>query len=200
MRVTLIAAVARNRVIGRDGDIPWHLPADLARFKRRTLGHPLVMGRKTYRAIGRPLPGRTTVVVTRDPASVGNPAEPGDGAGGELRVAGSPEEALELARQVAEEAGVDEIFVAGGGEIYRRLLPHAHRLDLTEVELEPEGDATFPAIDPGRWREVEREEHAPDERNPHPYRFRLLERRGAPPRSPAGDGSPSEKPPPGSGG
>lgn len=204
MRVTLIAAVARNRVIGREGEIPWHLPADLARFKRRTWGQPLVMGRKTYQAIGHPLPGRTTVVVTRQEANLRDPslpagspaASPGDGPeqNGEMRVAASPEEALALAVHLARWAGRDEVFVAGGGEIYRRFLPYAHRLDLTEVDLEPEGDVTFPPFDEEAWREVKREEHGADERNPHRYRFRVLERKGRPPRSLRGKAVPEENP------
>lgn len=164
MRVTLIAAVARGRVLGLEGKIPWRLPADLRRFKERTMGHHLALGRRTWESIGRALPGRTMVVVTRRPDY---PVPEG------VHVAGS----LEAALKRAEGAGETEVFVAGGGEIYRQALPRADRLDLTEVDLEVEGDTFFPEIDEGEWREVSREEHPADDRNPHPYRFRVLERR-----------------------
>lgn len=164
MRVTLIAAMARDRVLGRDGTIPWRLPADLRRFKQRTMGHHLVVGRRTWDSIGRPLPGRRMVVVTRQP-DLSLPDE--------VTVAPSLDAALAL----AEAAGETEVFVAGGGEIYRRALPSADRLDLTEVDLVTGGDTFFPEIDEGDWREITCEEHPADERNPHPYRFRVLERR-----------------------
>lgn len=164
MRVTLIAALARGRVLGLEGEIPWRLPADLRRFKQRTMGHHLVTGRRTWESIGSVLPGRTMVVITRQ---------------ADYRV---PEgvsvvPSLEAALERAEDAGETEVFVAGGGEIYRQALPRADRLDLTEVELEVEGDTFFPEIDEGEWREISREEHPADDRNPHSYRFRVLERR-----------------------
>lgn len=164
MRVTLIAALARGRVLGLEGEIPWRLPADLRRFKERTMGHHLVLGRRTWESIGRALPGRKMVVITREPDY---PVPEG------VHVAGSLEEAL----QRAEAAGESEVFVAGGGEIYREALPRADRLDLTEVDLEVEGDTFFPEIDEREWREISRAVHPADDRNPHPYRFRLLERR-----------------------
>jgi dihydrofolate reductase len=142
MTVTLIAAVARNGVIGADGGIPWHLPEDFAHFKATTLGHTLVMGRATYESIGHPLPGRATIVVTRDP---------GWYAEGVL-VAHSLEEALDM-------AGDAEVFVAGGATVYERAMPHADVLLISEVDLEPEGDTFFPLIDPAPWLEVGREEH-----------------------------------------
>jgi dihydrofolate reductase len=165
MRVTLIAALARDRVLGREGGIPWRLPADLGHFKRTTMGHFLVLGRRTWESIGRALPGRKMVVITRRP----DLAVP-EG----VTVAGSLEEALER----AETAGESEVFIAGGGEIYRQALPRADRLDLTEVDLEVEGDTYFPEIDEEEWREISREEHPADDRNPHACRFRVLERRG----------------------
>lgn len=141
MTVTLIAAVADNGVIGVDGDLPWRLPEDLRRFKALTLGGTLVMGRRTYESIGRPLPGRTTVVVTR---------QPGWAAEGVL-VAHSLPAALAM---------VDgDAWVAGGGEVYASAFPYADRLELTEVHLSPEGDARFPAWDRSAWVEVAREEH-----------------------------------------
>ena len=140
MTVTLIAAVGANRAIGRDNGMPWHLPEDLAHFKRTTLGHTLVMGRRTYDSIGRTLPGRTTVVVTR---------QAGWSAPGVL-VAHSLERALEMA-----DGG--EVFVAGGGEIYAQALPLADAMVLTEVEQSPEAEVFFPEVDPADWREVRRE-------------------------------------------
>jgi dihydrofolate reductase len=140
MTVTLIAAVGANRAIGRDNGMPWHLPEDLAHFKATTLGHTLVMGRRTYDSIGRTLPGRTTVVVTR---------QAGWSAPGVL-VAHSLEQALEMA-----DGG--EVFVAGGGEIYAQALPLADAMVLTEVEQSPEAEVFFPEVDPADWREVRRE-------------------------------------------
>jgi dihydrofolate reductase len=138
--VSIVAAVARNGVIGADGGLPWHLPDELRLFKETTLGHVLVMGRRTYESIGRPLPGRTTVVVTRR-------ADWSPGTD-EVVVAHSVDEALQRARAVD-----DEVFVVGGGELYAAALPHADRLVLTFVEQEPEGDTTFPDVDWSNWRE-----------------------------------------------
>jgi dihydrofolate reductase len=139
--VTLLAAVARNGVIGVDGGLPWHLPDELALFKELTLGHVLVMGRRTFESVGRPLPGRTTVVVTRRPDWE---------AEGVLR-AGSVGEALALAREVDA-----EVFVVGGAQVYAAALPAADRLALTFVDADPEGDTRFPEIDWSQWREVGR--------------------------------------------
>jgi dihydrofolate reductase len=140
-----IAAVARNGVIGADGDIPWRIPADWRRFKALTTGHTLVMGRKTYDSIGRPLPGRTTVVVTRDRRWRG------DG----VLVAPSVEEAL--AQASARET--ETVWVAGGGEVYAATWDRLDRLELTEVALEPAGPVRLPDVDPAQWRETVREEH-----------------------------------------
>ena len=144
-RITLIAAVARNGVIGADGAMPWHLPEDFAFFKRTTMGHPLVMGRATFDAIGRPLPGRRSIVITR----TRNWRHDG------VEVAGSMPVALDLA---ASGRGGDEVFVIGGGQIYRLAMPVADRLLITEVDLEPEGDVTFPRIDALEWVQVSRAE------------------------------------------
>ena len=145
MPVTIVAAVARNGVIGVDGGLPWHLPDDLRRFKELTLGHVLVMGRKTYESIGHPLPGRTTVVVTRsaewDPGS------------GEVVVASGVPEAIEAAAAID-----DEVFVVGGAQVYAAALPLADRLELTFVDDEPEGDTTFPAVAWDDWVELRGEE------------------------------------------
>ena len=144
MTVTLVAAVGANGVIGRDGGLPWRLPKDMAHFKALTLGHVLVMGRRTYDAIGRPLPGRTTVVLT------GNADWRADGV---LR-AGDIAEALALARSLDE-----QVFVVGGARLYEAALPHADRLVITHVEAAPEGDTWFPAVDWSQWREVGRESY-----------------------------------------
>ncbi|WP_237057228.1 type 3 dihydrofolate reductase [Microbulbifer sediminum] len=136
MQVALIAAVARNGAIGMGNRLPWRISGDLQYFKRTTLGKPVVMGRKTYESIGRPLPGRDNIVISR------NPQWRADGV---IRVA-SLEEALERARRSAEAATAGEIMVIGGAEIYRQALPLAHRLYLTEVDAEVSGDAFFPEL------------------------------------------------------
>ncbi len=140
--VTLIAAVGRNRVIGADNDMPWHLPEDFAFFKRTTMGHAMIMGRKTFDSIGRALPGRRTIVVTRQPGW----SHP------DVETAHSLSEALGLA------GPQDEVFVCGGGEVYAEAMPWAHRLLITEVDQAPEGDVRFPEIDPSHWAETAREE------------------------------------------
>lgn len=168
MRITLIAAVAENRVIGRDGTIPWRLPADLAHFKRTTLGHTLVMGRRTFESTGA-LPGRRTLVLTRDPDWT--PAPVGEGRDAQVEAVHSLDRAIDRAR----EEGETELFVCGGEAVYRETLPRAHRMVLTRVEAEPEGDTHFPEPDWTRWRLVSREEHEPDGRNRHSYAFELYE-------------------------
>ena len=146
--VFLIAAVARNGVIGGDNRLLWRLPSDLRRFKTLTMGRPLIMGRKTFEAIGRLLPGRETIVITR------NASFRAEGA----RAAHSLEAALDLAQDCAAVLGADAIAVAGGSEIYAQTISRADRLFITEVALDPSGDARFPPIDPGLWREVRREQ------------------------------------------
>jgi dihydrofolate reductase len=142
--VTIVAAVARNGVIGVDGGMPWHLPDDLRRFKELTLGHVVVMGRKTYESIGHPLPGRATIVVTRNPDW-----DPGSA---EVRVGGSVSEAI------AKAASLDSnVFVVGGGQVYAEALPLTDRLELTWVDAEPDGDTRFPEVDWDEWRELGRE-------------------------------------------
>lgn len=145
-RVVLVAAVARNGVIGDGPDIPWRLPGEQALFKEVTLGHTLVMGRTTYESIGRPLPGRTTIVLTR------SPSWSADG----VLVAHSFEEALDLADTLDPAA---QVMVAGGGEVYAAALPHADEQVLSLVDLEPRGDAFYPAYDAGDWIETARERH-----------------------------------------
>jgi dihydrofolate reductase len=160
MILTLVVAMADNRVIGREGGMPWHLPADLQYFKRTTLGKPIVMGRRTHEAIGRPLPGRHNIVIS---------TKPGYRAEGCTVVA-----SLEAALAAAGEA--PEVMIIGGGQLYRQVLPRADRIHLTEVHSCPEGDVQFPEPDPAEWREMRREAHPADARNPHPYDFVVLER------------------------
>lgn len=142
-RITLIAAVARNGVIGADGDMPWRIPQDFAFFKKTTMGHPMVMGRATFDSIGRPLPGRRSIVVTRSRTWEHDGVE----------VAHSLDDAIDLA---ARGEGGEEIFIVGGGQIYRQAMPTADRLLITEVELKPEGQVTFPEIDTTQWSERSR--------------------------------------------
>ncbi len=169
MRVTIIAAVAKNRAIGLEGRIPWRLPADMAFFKRTTMGHTLVMGRETFESTGA-LPGRTTVVLTRRRGY--QPVTEGDRPDRPVRVAHDLDEALRR----AEAAGEAEVFVCGGAGVYREALERADRMLLTRVEGEFEADTFFPPFDEGRWREVAREDHEPDERNRHRYSFVEYER------------------------
>ena len=160
MLISLIVAMARNRVIGRNGQLPWQLPGDLQRFKRLTMGHHLLMGRNTFAAIGRPLPGRRTIVLSRNPAL----RCPG------CTVVGNLQDALALAR------GEDELFVCGGADIYRQTLPLAQRLYLTEIDLTVPGDSYFPIV-PDRDFETLYEECYAEEMN---YRFRILQRPSCP--------------------
>jgi dihydrofolate reductase len=162
MRVSIIVAVAANGVIGAGERLPWRLPADLARFKKLTMGHHLLMGRKTFESIGRALPGRRTVVISRH-----RPQLPD-----QVLLARSLEEAVEIARQ----GGDDEAFVAGGGQIYRLALPVADRLYLTRVGEEFNGDTRFAEPSPDDWRQISREDHEPDDRNPYAYSFIVFER------------------------
>ncbi len=144
--LAMIVAMADNRAIGADNTLPWHLPEDLKHFKRVTLGKPVLMGRKTYESIGRPLPGRVNIVVSRQPDFV--PAG--------VEVCTTVEAALERAQLAAREAGASEVMVIGGGQLYRELLPRVQRIYLTEVHCEVAGDAFFPELD-ANWREVERQ-------------------------------------------
>jgi dihydrofolate reductase len=149
MTITLVAAMGANRVIGLDGDMPWHFPEDLAHFKRTTMGGAMVMGRKTFDAIGRPLPGRRTIVVTRS----------SEWAHDGVDVAHSLAEAIDMASAAddAAEDGAAEVFVVGGGDIYAQALPLADRLVLTEIDESPEGDTFFPEWSRNDWTETARE-------------------------------------------
>ncbi|MBI2312538.1 MAG: dihydrofolate reductase [Betaproteobacteria bacterium] len=159
-RISIIVAVARNGVIGRDNKLPWHLPADLKYFKALTLGHHLVMGRKTFESIGKALPGRTSVVVTR---------QPGYRAPGVI-VAGSVEQAL------AACAADTEVFVIGGAELFAQILERANRLYFTEIQRDFVGDVLLPEFDRSQWREVSRERHRVDGPGGLEYHFVVYER------------------------
>lgn len=162
MLISAIVAAAKNHVIGKDNQIPWYLPADMNYFKKTTLNHHVIMGRKCFSSIGRPLPKRVNIVITRDPFFSA------DG----VIVAHSLEEAL----GIAFDDGAEEVFILGGGEIYRESADLWDKLYLTEVDILPEGDVFFPEIDPDEWVETWREAHEPDEKNEFAYVFRLLER------------------------
>ena len=161
MLVSIIAAMDRNRLIGSNNQLPWHLPADLAHFKQVTMGKPIIMGRKTYESIGRPLPGRTNIVLTR---SANFRAEG-------VLTAHTLEQALDY---VSVE---DEAMIIGGSTIYELALPRADRLYLTYVDSSSEGDAWFPEFDIERWRVVASEQHRADEKNSSDYRFVNYERK-----------------------
>lgn len=158
--LSMIAAMGRNRVIGRNGALPWHLPADLRWFRQKTMGHAVIMGRKTYDTVGMPLAGRRTIILSR--------------------VMPAPPPGCELARTLQEALARcsedPEPFIVGGGEIYRLALPLAERVYLTLVDLEPEGDAEFPALGP-EWELVWREPHAADDRHAAAFEFQIHERR-----------------------
>ena len=164
MKVSLIVAVSRNGVIGQNNQLPWHLPGDLKYFKSVTMGKPLIMGRKTFDSIGRPLPGRTNIVITRDPEWHAEG----------VQIAQTLLQAMALAELACAEAEVDELMVIGGEQIYAMTLPSADRLYLTEVQADVEGDAFFPAFDRQQWRQVG--EKIPEVTDTHPYRFIILER------------------------
>lgn len=160
MIISLIAALAADRVIGMENAMPWHLPADLAWFKRNTLNKPVIMGRKTFESIGRPLPGRHNIVLS---------SQPGSEAG--VTWVTSLDEALAAAGEA------EEVMVMGGGRVYTQFLPRANRLYLTHIDAEVEGDAHFPDYEPDEWETSFSEFHDADALNSHGYCFEILERR-----------------------
>jgi len=159
--VTLIVAADRRGVIGRDGGLPWHLPDDLRRFKARTMGKPIVMGRRTWDSIGKPLPGRHNIVITRQPSLVLDGATVVDSLDAALRAAGA----------------VPEVCVIGGAEIFRLALPAATTVELTAVEADVGGDTFLPVLDAADWVETSREAHPADARHDYPFTFVTLRRR-----------------------
>jgi dihydrofolate reductase len=161
MRRSLVVAMSRNRVIGRDNQLPWKLPADMAFFKRVTMGHPVIMGRRTYESIGKPLPGRQNIVVS------GNAAYEAPGC--------SVVRSMEEAYRVAGDA--DDVSIIGGSSIFAASLPIADVIYLTEVDAEVEGDVFFPPFDRSDWQETELERHPADARHAYPFRILKLERK-----------------------
>lgn len=159
--ISIIAAVGKNNEIGKGNTLLWHMPADLEHFKKITSGHPVIMGRKTFESIGKPLPNRQNIVITRDKTYLRHG----------VNVVHSLEEALRRAQ------GKQEIFIIGGGELYKQIMPFADKLYITRVDAEDSvADAFFPEIIPIIWNEVSREEHKKDEKNPFDYTFSVYER------------------------
>lgn len=169
MKLALMFAVADNGVIGRDNALPWKLSEDMRHFKQMTMGKPIIMGRKTFESIGKALPGRTNIVITRNGAFVAEGA----------RCVSSLEEALQVAEQTVSMEPAEEAVVIGGSEIYRVTLPLADRLYITEVHASVEGDAMLPQVEWDDWREVRRERHVAQAPNPYDYSFVFYERQSA---------------------
>ncbi len=167
IKTSLIVAMSSNRAIGKNNQLPWHLPADLAHFKKVTMGKPVIMGRKTWESIGRPLPGRENIVVTRQNL----PLQAG------MQVVAGLEEALAVAGAIARANQIDEIMVIGGAQIFEQLLERSDRIYLTTVVAEIEGDTFFPPLNKERWVGVHRDFVAVDERNSYSCIFEILESR-----------------------
>lgn len=167
MRLSMAFAMAQNRVIGKDNALPWHLPKDLQYFKKITLGKPIIMGRKTFDSIGRPLPGRPNIVITR------NTGWSHEG----VHVVHSIDKAIALGYELANQKDVEELMVIGGSQIYTELLSRADRLYMTQVHSEVEGDDYFPEFSLDGWQKCSEEHHSADESNPYDYSFLVLDRR-----------------------
>ncbi|HKK76990.1 MAG TPA: dihydrofolate reductase [Saprospiraceae bacterium] len=163
MLVSAIVAVAKNRVIGKDNDIPWYLSSDLKYFKKTTLNHHVIMGRKSFQSIGRPLPKRTNIILTRDPFFI---------ATGCITA-----HTLEEALNIAHENGEEEAFIIGGAQIYNIALPYLDKLYYTAVDAEPAGDILFPEINWGDWRLLSQKDHPAGERDDYPFSFKVYERK-----------------------
>jgi dihydrofolate reductase len=168
--IALVIARAENGAIGRGGDLPWRLSTDLKQFRKVTLGKPVLMGRLTYKSLPRALDQRANIVLSRDPDFVAPGAV----------VAGSLEEGLAAARQAARAAGVDEIMVIGGDDVFRAVMPLAGRIYLTEVHAAPDADVWLEDLDLSEWRELSRERHEQGPRDEHPFSFVVLERKKSP--------------------
>ncbi|MDX2368921.1 MAG: type 3 dihydrofolate reductase [Colwellia sp.] len=169
--LSMIVATADNNIIGKDNTMPWHLPADLAYFKKVTLGKPIIMGRKTYESIGRPLPGRRNIVISRDE----NYTPQGKGAEG-IDVVTSVEQALALVNGSDGSDAVEEIMVIGGGAIYKHSLPNADRLYVTHIKASIDGDTQFPSYDDGCWRKTASELRVSDDKNAYDLDFCVYQR------------------------
>lgn len=167
MLISMIAAMSTNRVIGKDNALPWHLPNDLRFFKESTLGKPIIMGRKTFESIGRPLPGRPNLVVTT------NPDFKAEG----VIIVNDLDSALEVAEGLVPMDAPNEIMVIGGGQIYAQALAKASRLYITQVDAEIEGDAFFPEFDRNEWFVTRNEKHQACSKNPYNYAFQVLDRK-----------------------
>jgi len=171
MKCALIVAMAENQTIGIDNTLPWHLPNDLKYFKQVTMAKPIIMGRKTYESIGRPLPGRTNIVITRQ----------SDYQAAGIVVVNSLQQALDKAESISADAGHDEVMVIGGAEIYQQALLQADRLYITHVYADVKGDAFFPSVNWNDWQEAQREDHKADpvgeaQKNPYDYSFVVYDR------------------------
>ena len=166
MILSVIVAMAHNRVIGLNNQMPWHLPADLAWFKKNTLNKPVIMGRKTFESIGRPLPNRHNIVISRQIESIDNKIS-------NVSWVKSIDEAISLAQKQQP----DEVFIIGGGNIYQQVLPLIDRLYLTHIDAELQGDTYFPDYLPEQWQVIYQEDHQADEKNSYPYQFKILQRK-----------------------
>ena len=166
MILSVIVAMAHNRVIGLNNQMPWHLPADLAWFKKNTLNKPVIMGRKTFESIGRPLPNRHNIVISRQIESIDNKIS-------NVSWVKSIDEAISLAQKQQP----DEVFIIGGGNIYQQVLPLIERLYLTHIDAELQGDTYFPDYLPEQWQVIYQEDHQADEKNSYPYQFQILQRK-----------------------
>lgn len=167
MKLAMIWGMSRNRTIGRNNALPWHLSEDLKYFRRVTMGKPIIMGRKTWESIGKPLPGRSNIVITRDPAYSAEG----------VKVVRTLEDAISLAENIALIDGAEEAVVIGGAQIYAQALPLAQRLYMTQVHAEVDGDTFFPQFDLTQWNEIGHEDFAASGPNPYDYSFVVLERR-----------------------
>ncbi|WVD67397.1 type 3 dihydrofolate reductase [Orbus sturtevantii] len=159
--LSIIVAMANQRVIGLDNQMPWHLPADLAWFKKNTLNKPIIMGRKTFESIGRPLPNRHNIIISRTPQLSTNP---------QISWVTSLEEAINIAKKN------EEVFIIGGGNIYQQALAYADRLYLTHINAELKGDTCFPDYSSSQWQQIFQETHHADDKNPYDYTFEILEK------------------------
>ncbi|MWP60997.1 type 3 dihydrofolate reductase [Gilliamella sp. Pas-s25] len=166
MIVSMIVAMADNHVIGLNNQMPWHLPADLAWFKKNTLNKPVIMGRKTFESIGRPLPGRHNIIISRQTTIESNMVP---------NISWVP--SIDAAILLAQTQLVDEAFIIGGGNIYKQALPLANRLYLTHIDAKLQGDTYFPDYSPEQWQVIYQEAHQADDKNNYPYRFEILERK-----------------------
>lgn len=164
--ISIIAAIARNGIIGHHNRLAWHLPADLKHFKRITMGKPMIMGRKTFESIGKPLPGRTTIVVTTHPNRLAT----------RTQVAHTPKQALALGQNIAQSSGVNEVMIVGGACLYQAMLAMVDRMYITRIHADIEGDTYFPEVHWDNWAEASREDHLKTAENPFDYSFITYEK------------------------